>query len=199
MAATHICYKSKTWNTREMQTYIMNGGWPFILYAENIFPMFPFIFICSLLKAPLHGNSAFIIYKKWPYKSQKRDSSFILYLHSSPHYWECNGTLFIYTTSPNELLSSNGRAAVKQVCRATIEQPSGTVEQLLSNFFFSSSTHWAFFKRKKKFARPLLNGCSTVLDSCSTVLDSCSTVAQQLLGRLVRWLLDCSSTSACWD
>ena len=28
-------------------------------------------------------------YEKWPYKSQKKDSSFILYGHSPSHYWEC--------------------------------------------------------------------------------------------------------------
>ncbi len=86
MAAEHIFHKSKTWNAKEMQTYKMNGEWPFILYAEYISQMFTFIFICSLLRAPPHGDSAFSKYERWPYKSQKRDSSFILYGHSLSHY-----------------------------------------------------------------------------------------------------------------
>ena len=72
MAAGHIFYKSKTWNAKEMQTYKMNGEWPFILYAEHIFQMFTFIFICSLIRVPPHGDSAFITYGKWPCKSKKR-------------------------------------------------------------------------------------------------------------------------------
>ncbi len=75
MAVEHIFYKSKTWNAKEMQTY-----------AEDIFQMLTFIFICSLLRAPPHDDSAFIKYAKWPYKSQKRDSSFILYGHSLSRY-----------------------------------------------------------------------------------------------------------------
>ncbi len=72
-----------------MQTYKMKGEWPFILYAEHIFQLFTFNFIWPLLKAPLHGEPAFIKHENWPYKSQKRDSSFILYGHSPSHYWEC--------------------------------------------------------------------------------------------------------------
>ena len=86
MAAGHIFYKSKTWNVKEMQTYKMNVEWPFILCAEHIFLMFTFILICSLLRAPPHGDSAVIKYEMWPYKSQKRDSSFILCGHSLSHY-----------------------------------------------------------------------------------------------------------------
>ncbi len=72
MAAEHIFYKSKTWNTKEIQTYKINGKSPFILYTKHSFEMFTFIFISPLLRAPPHGNSAFIKYGKWSYKSKKR-------------------------------------------------------------------------------------------------------------------------------
>ncbi len=35
-------------------------------------------------------------YEKWPYKSKKRDSSFILYGYSPSHYWECTTPLRPY-------------------------------------------------------------------------------------------------------
>ncbi len=102
MAAGHIFYKLKTWNTKEIQTYKMNGEWPFILYAEHIFQIVTFNFIWPLLQAPLHAEIAFIKYEKWSYKSQKRDSSFILNGHSLSHYSECmvnKGGLFISSRS----------------------------------------------------------------------------------------------------
>ena len=86
MTAGHIFYKWKTWNDKEMQTYKMKGEWPFILYAEHIFQILTFNFIWPLLWAPLHGESAFIKDERWPYKSKKRNSSFILNGHSLSQY-----------------------------------------------------------------------------------------------------------------
>ncbi len=86
MAAGHMFYKFKSWNDKEMQTCKINGERPFILYAEHIFQIFTFNFIWPLVWAPLHGKSAFIKHEEWPYKSRKRDSSFILYGHCPSHY-----------------------------------------------------------------------------------------------------------------
>ncbi len=67
-----------------MQTYIINGEWPFILYAEHSFHMFTFIFIWPLLWASINDDSAFIKYEEWPDKSQK--GTHHLFYMAIPHH-----------------------------------------------------------------------------------------------------------------
>ncbi len=71
--------KNMFWLIIEMVSYVQ---------YMHILQMFTFIFIWPLLWAPSHGDSAFIKYEKWPYKSKEKRTHHSFYMAIPRHTTE---------------------------------------------------------------------------------------------------------------